>query len=203
MDAQDHKVIEHYPRQPAHLPLADWKIVLHRMKRVLRFDGSIYADTARDPTATRQAGWVVGMVTAAAAIGTALITGWEPGAIAGAALAAVAHWLLWTGLISLIAITVFHSTTSLQQLLSAMGYAQTPQVIAILGFIPVVGPMIVLLSRLLSAVAGAQAMRNTSHLERRQRIATNVLAFVVSLVVTTLMKAWLGDLGSWQALTSP
>jgi hypothetical protein len=170
---------------------------------VCRFDRTVYADVVREKGALRQAGRIVGIVAAAAAIGAMLIDGWEAGAIVGAALAAVAHWLLWTGLISLIASWVFRSGVAPRSLLAAMGYAQAPQVLAILGFIPVVGPVIVVISRLLAAIAGVQAMRATSDLDRRQRLATTIIAFLISLAVTTLLKAWAGDMGSWQALVRP
>jgi hypothetical protein len=173
------------------------------MGRVLQFDQAVYAGLVQDPAATAQASWAVGIAAAAAAIGTALMGGWQAGAILGAAIAAIVHWLLWTGLIYLIAATLFHSTTSLRRLLTAMGYAQAPQVIAILGFIPVVGPWVVLLSRLLTVVSTFQAMGSTIALDRRRQIATNVLAFAASFVVTTLLKARLGDIGPWQALGRP
>jgi hypothetical protein len=180
-----------------------WRPTLRRAGRVCRLDRTVYADVVHEGSALRQAGRIVGIVAGAAAIGAMLIDGWEFGAIAGAALAAVAHWVLWTGLIAVIASWIFHSAVAPRSLLATMGYAQAPQAFAIFGFIPGIGPVVVLLSRLWSAIAGAQATRNTSDLDTRQRIAANVLAFVISFALTTLLKAWLGDIGSWQALVRP
>lgn len=169
----------------------------------MRFDAGVYSELSHDPTVMRQAARVVGIVTATAALGTSIAVGWHAGAILGAALAAVVHWVLWTGLIYLIATTIFHSKAALPGLYGAMGYAQAPQVIAILGFIPVAGPLIVILGRLLTLVSGHQALVATVKLERRRMLATNILAFIISLIVTTLLKAWLGDIGNWDAAIRP
>ncbi|HEU4566219.1 MAG TPA: YIP1 family protein [Gemmatimonadaceae bacterium] len=134
--------------------LTSRQAVWQRMLRALRFDASVYTELERDPTGTRQAARVVAVVAAAAALGTVLLEGWRPGAILGAVVAALLHWLLWGGLESLLGRALFRRQTPLAHHLRALGYAQTPQLLALLAFVPTVGAWAVLGSRLLTMLAG-------------------------------------------------
>jgi hypothetical protein len=149
------------------------------MLRVLRFDASVYAEVERDPAGTRQAARVVGFVAAAAALGTILLASWRPGAILGAVLAALIHWLLWSGLESLLARVLFQRRTPLQRHIRALGFAQTPQLLAVFAFIPTVGAWVVAGSRLLTMLAGNQALGATLVLHRRQALAIRLARFGV------------------------
>lgn len=179
------------------------RLMLKRMGRVLRLDKTIYAELPGDPTALRQATWVVRVAALAAAIGTALVADWHPGALLGAVVAAVLHWLIWAGVTFAIATRLFHSVVKPRHLVVSMGYAEAPAIITLLAFIPVAGSWIVVLSRALSFATGRQALQQTAALDGRRTAATAITAFVLGLAITALVKAWLGDIGPWAALLRP
>jgi hypothetical protein len=174
-----------------------------RMLRVFRFDASVYAEVERDPAGTRQAAGVVALVAAGAALGTVLLESWHPGAILGAVVAALLHWLLWSGLESLIGRALFRRRTPLARHVRALGFAQTPQLLAVLAFVPTVGSWMVLGARLLTMLAGNQALAATLELHRRQALAIRLVSFGLALVAGAGVRAVLGDVPFLTALLRP
>lgn len=169
------------------------RTVLARMLRVLTFDRSVYEEVESDPAGTRQAALVVAFVAACAALGTVLLGSWHPGAILGAVLAALIRWLLWSGLDYLIGRLLFHRTMPLERLVCDLGYAQTPQVLSILAFVPIVGPWLVVASRLLTLVDGNLAIGHALELRLWQALAIRLVGFAVAFVTAAGVLAVLGD----------
>lgn len=173
------------------------------MLRALTFDRSLYTEVARDPRATQQAAAVVAAVAASAALGTVFLESWHPGAIIGAVVAALLHWLLWSWLESLIGRVLFRRETSLATHVRALGFAQAPQLLAVFAFVPTVGSWTVLGARLLTMLAGNQALGATLELHRRQAIAIRVASFAIALVGAASVRAVLGDVPFLTALLRP
>ena len=173
------------------------------MLRVLKLDRSVYTEVERDPSGTRQAAAVVGFVAAAAAIGTVLAESWHFGAILGAVLGALVHWLFWTGLEHLIGVTLFHTRMSFEREARALGYAQTPELLAILAFVPTLGTWIVVGSRILMMLAGNQAISTSAGISRRQALAIRVMSFLIAFLAAAGVRAVLGDVGFLTALLRP
>jgi hypothetical protein len=163
----------------------------------------VYAEIARDPAGTRQAAWVTAAVAAAAAVSTALATSWYPGAVLGAILAALLHWLLWSGLVYVIGTYVFRRQGSLEQLARGLGYAQTPQLLATFGFLPIVGAWAVVASRLLTMSAGHHVIAETFGLSRRQTMPIVLVSAGLTLAAGALVRAWLGDVSLLTAIFRP
>lgn len=179
------------------------RTVLARMLRVLTFDRSVYEEVECDPTGTRQAAFVVAFVAAAAALGTVLLGDWHPGAIVGAILAALIRWLLWSGLDYLIGGVLFHKQMPLERLVRTLGYAQTPQVLAVLAFVPIVGPWLVVLSRLLTLVAGNLAIGHALELRLWQALAIRLVGFALAFAAAAVVQSLLGDVPFLTAILRP
>ena len=179
------------------------RTALARMLRALRLDRSVYAEVERDPAATRQAAGVVALVAASAALGTVLLESWHPGAILGAVAAALIHWLLWSAMESLIGRVLFRRHTPLEGHVRALGFAQAPQLLAVLAFVPLVGSWAVVGARLLTLLAGNQALAATLELRRRQALAIRVASFAVAFVAGAAVRAALGDAPFLTALLRP
>jgi hypothetical protein len=173
------------------------------MLRVLEFDRSVYAEVERDPSGTRQAALVVAVAAAAAALGTVLLDGWRPGAILGAVLAALIRWLLWSGVDELIGRAPFRRPMSWQRLVRALGYAQTPQVLAVLAFVPVAGTWVVVGSRLLALVSGNLAIGHALELRLPQALAIRLVGFAVAFAAAAGVRAVLGDIPFLTAVLRP
>lgn len=182
---------------------ASRSVVWPRMLRVLRLDRSVFAEVERDPAGTRQATTVVALVATAAALGTVLLGAWHPGAILGATLAALLHWLLWSGLEALTARVLFRRPMSLERHLRALGYAQAPQLLALFAFVPMVGAWVVLGSRLLTLLAGNQALGAVFELHRRQALAIRLVSFGIAVVAAAGVRALVGEVPFLTALLRP
>ena len=179
------------------------RTVLRRVWRVCRLDASVYGEIENDPRGTWQAAGVVAVVAAAAVLGTIFTGDWHPGAIAGAVLGALIHWLLWGVLIFLVADLLFHAPTQRPAVVRGLGYAQAPQIVAVLGFIPYLGPVLVLASRVLVFLAGHHAMRATLRISRTRIMATTLVCFLITFGVAALVRALLGDVPYIDSLTRP
>jgi hypothetical protein len=173
------------------------------MLRVLKLDPSVYAEIERDPDGTHQAAWVVGLVATGAAFGTVMLTSWKQWAILGAVMAALIHWLLWSGLEVVIGRMLFGRQVSGERHIRTLGYAQTPQLFAFFAFVPVVGPWLVLGSRVLTMFAGSQALRASLELHRREALAIRFVSFVAAVAIATGVRAVLGDVPFLAALLRP
>jgi hypothetical protein len=179
------------------------RTVGQRMLRVLRLDRSVYPEIERDPAGTVQAARVVAFVAAFAALGTVLLESWRPGAILGAVLAALLHWLLWSGLAYLLGAMLYRKRVSPQRLLRAMGYAHTPQLLAALAFIPIVGVWIVAASRILTLIAGNLALSDAFEIRLPQALAIRLLSFGIAFAAAAAVRAVLGDVSFVMALLKP
>jgi hypothetical protein len=173
------------------------------MVRVIRFDRTVYAEVESDPHGIRQAATIVAVVAVAAVFATILLGGWRPGAIAGAVAAALIHWLLWSVLEHIIGSKLFLTHTTASSSIRTLGYAQAPQLFAFFAFVPVVGKWIVLVSRLMTLLAGTQALTSTLQLRRRQTLAIRMISFTLSLVAAALVSSVLGDVPWLTALLRP
>ena len=114
--------------------------MIKRMMGAARLDAAIYEEVESDPSATKQALTVVILVALATGIGT-FGTGGPAGLVVGI-VAGIGLWALWAW------ITYFVGTTILKtgeteanwgQLARTLGFAQSPGLLKVVGFIPVLG----------------------------------------------------------------
>lgn len=177
--------------------------VVWRMLRVLQFDRSVYPEVESDSNGTRQAAAIVAIVGIATVLGTVLLGNWHPGAIAGAVSGALIHWLLWSGLEHLTGTLLFRTNASFRSSVRALGLAQTPQSLALFAFVPIAGSWIVVASRLMTLVAGSQAIAATFQVRRRQALTIRLVSFGIALGVAAFVRAALGDVPFLTALLRP
>ena len=71
------------------------------------------------------------------------------------------------------------------------------------GFLPTVGPAVVLLGQLLSLRAGSLAVQEAEQLDSRRTIATISVTFAVAFLVSGAVRAFLANIGLWSALIDP
>jgi hypothetical protein len=173
--------------------------LLRRVARVCALDKAVYTEVERDPHGTRQAAVVVTAVAAAAVLATILSDGWHAGAI----VAALIHWLLWGVLVYVVATVLFRAPTRRAAVVRGLGYAQAPLLLGGLGFIPFLGPVIVLFSRVLGFLAGHRAMGATLRLRGWRLMATTLVSFLITFAVAGVVRAVLGDVHLFDGLARP
>ena len=165
------------------LPQHTW---IERMKGAARLRIDTYEEVEADQTATGQAAGVVGLVAVAQAIGGLGEGGL--GVLAGV-LSALLGWLLWASITYLIGTKLFGGTATWGELLRTIGFAQTPGVLQVLGFIPVLGGIIRFGVAIWVLIAGIIAIRQALDVTTGKAILTAVLGWLVITLPLAILVA--------------
>lgn len=167
--------------------------MIRRMMGAARLHAQTFEEVEADSSATRQALLVVVLVALATGVGS-LEVGGVRGLIGGVVIGLVG-WALWAGLTYFIGTTLFRTTetnASWGQLARTLGFAQSPGIFKVFGFIPAAGPVIlfaVFVWQLAAmVVAIRQALDYTSTL---RAIGVAAVGFVPYVLVLGLLAALL------------
>lgn len=166
---------------------SSFDIIVERAKRVMQLDRVIYRTIARDPNATRQAAIVVGAVAVASAIGGA---DEGLGGIIVGIIGALLSWLIYTGLAWFFGTNIFGTPTTAtnwESLLRTLGYAQAPNVLAVLGFIPLLGWIATVVGSVWALVTAIVAIRETLGFSTGRAILTAIIAGIATALVTGIL----------------
>jgi len=152
-----------------------------------------YEEVEADRSATRQAMLVVVLVALATGIGN-LGSGSIIAFVVGIVIAIVG-WALWAWITYFVGTTIFRTPETQAdwgQLARTLGYAQSPGILKILGFIPVIGlPVFVIVSiwqLVAMVIAIRQALDYTSTL---RAVGVAVVGFIAYAVLTSVVFALL------------
>jgi hypothetical protein len=158
--------------------------IVDRMKGAAMLDVSTYEEVEADRGATGQAFVVVLIVAVCAAIGG--IRGGMMGIIIGPIMA-VLGWLLWAAVTMFVGTKFFGGTADMGELLRTLGFAQSPGVLLILGFIPIIGPLIGFVVGIWQLVAGVIAIRQALDFDTTKAILTALVGWVIVFVATLII----------------
>lgn len=158
--------------------------LINRMIGAAKLDVATYEEVERDQNATTQALIVVALAGLAAGIGTlnsdgfrGLISGTIGGLIGWAAFSAVVYFfgtrLLGTP----------ETEADIGQLLRTLGFANTPRILYVVGFIPVLGLIVVLIAGIWFIAASVIAIRQALEMSTLRAIATGIVAGIAMLLV--------------------
>ena len=174
-------------------------MLFERMMRAVRLDSSLYEEVESDRSATSQAAMVVGIVAVCQAIGAVIGVavgrdgGANPiGAVIGAIVAAFIGWVVWSYITYWIGTSVFHGTATPGEMLRTLGFAQTPGVLGILGFIPFLGGIIGFIGSILTLIAGIVAIRQALDFTTGKAVMTAIVGWIALLVISLIFAAILG-----------
>jgi hypothetical protein len=177
-----------------------WKKLLNRMMRAARLDSSLYEEMETEEDAVAHAIMVALLSSAATGVGLGLA-----GLIGGAG----AVWFLWglvsgflaslVGWFAWVLITFFSGTTflrgpervSMAELTRTLGFANSPGILRILIFIPMLGWLIALLAGFWTLASGVIAVRQTLDFDTGKAAATCVFGWLVYMAVLILIYLWL------------
>lgn len=169
--------------------------LVQRMIRAARLDTGVYEELEADRTATGQAATAVVVVAIAGAIGQGLNValnaqpGGPSGPLAilftavGGALGALLGWVIWSYVAHFIGTRFFGGTADTGELLRTIGFAQSPGVLNILAFVPVIGGFITLATAIWSLVAGVIAIRQALDLDTGKAIMTAVVGWLFFVIL--------------------
>lgn len=158
---------------------------VERMIGAAMLDVSVYEEVEHDPTATGQAAGVVAITAVCAAIGT--LGGHHNAGLGlplGAVLSALLGWLIMAGLTYFIGTKMFGGTADMGEMLRTIGFSRAPGVLAILGFVPILGGLAVFAVWVWQLITAVVAIRQALDFDTGKAVATAVVAWLVVIAVT-------------------
>jgi hypothetical protein len=149
-----------------------------RVLGALRLDAETYEEVEHDGDALGQAAGVVALAAIATAIGSAG-AGVGGGAI-GAALGSLLGWLISTGFVWLVGVYWMKHTSDYRELLRTLGFAHAPNLLAVIGGIPLIGGLATLVVGIWSLAAFVVAARQALDVTTGRAVWVCFLAVVVN-----------------------
>lgn len=176
-----------------------------RMLRASRLDVNLYEEVEADESATGQAATVVVIVAIASAIGAALsaafqvnaagVVGAVIGGVIGAIISALVGWVVWAYLTYWIGTAFFGGTATPGEMLRTIGFAQSPAVLRIFTFIPIIGGLINLVLFFWLLIAGIIAVRQALDISTGKAVLTAIIGWIGLLIVTAIVAFILAAIG--------
>jgi hypothetical protein len=172
-------------------------MLVERMQRAARLDVTLYNEVEHDEDATQEAIYVVAIAAVASGIGTLIGSPGQMHGLVGLAsevLTMLLNWVIWSYVTYFIGTRFFNGTATPGEMLRTLGYAMSPGVLNVLGFVPCVGFLIRLGVFVWMLVAGVVAVREALDFETRQALLTvgvgwlaMVVIFIAELLVFTAL----------------
>lgn len=175
------------------MEVARRRSLTERMRGAALLDVRIYEEVEHDRMATSQAAAVVGMVAIASAIGSLDIG--IMGAVAGV-VRAYLGWFLWALVTYLIGDKVLGGTATWGELLRTLGFAQSPGVLLVVGFVPLLGGLVTFVVAIWMLVAGIVAIRQACDFGTGRAVLTAILGWFVYLGLGLLLIMAFGARGA-------
>src|SRR5918992_1076059 len=177
--------------------------MLRRMINAARLDRTTYEEVENDPNATLQAILVVIIVALAAGIGAFLavedeainpVWGLVSGVIGG-----LIRWTLWALVTFWVGTTILktaRTNASWSQLARTTGFAQTPGILQILVFIPIIGWIIAAIAGIWQLVTMVVAVRQALDYESIWRtLGVVIIGFIIVVIVVAIIGGLIAVVG--------
>jgi hypothetical protein len=167
--------------------------MIKRMMRAARLDAAVYEEVEADSSATVQAMAVVVLVALATGIG-AFGKGGLVGLVVGIP-ASIGLWAVWAWITYLVGTTILKSTeteANWGQLARTLGFAQSPGVLKVVGFIPGIGPLFFVIASIWQLVTMVIAIRQALDFTSTWRaVGVALVGFIPYALVTSLIYAFI------------
>jgi hypothetical protein len=157
-----------------------------RMWRAAILDTNDYEEVEADRNATPQALLVVVIAAIANIIGLVIGGGGEGGVLTGL-VSAVVGWVVWSLVAYAIGTGLFGGTATPGELLRTLGFAQSPRILNLFSFIPIVGGIIRLVVFFWLLVAGIVAIRQALDFSTGRAIATAIVGWICMVVIDVVL----------------
>ncbi|MBI2887103.1 MAG: YIP1 family protein [Chloroflexi bacterium] len=167
--------------------------MIDRMTRAVQMNIDLYEEVEHSPGLNDEARTVVILVSAAAGVGTLLsgLLGGRlvPGLVGGVVttIMGVAQWYLWSFLVLMVGTKMFGGTADFGQVSRTIAYAYTPNAVKLFAFVPALGGLLGFLAGIWSLVLGVVAIRQAMDFDTGKAVATVVVAFVLAVVIVSIV----------------
>jgi hypothetical protein len=171
-----------------------------RLVRVCRLDPHVFEEVEHDPSALPQAAGVIALAAFAQGVVAFPVLGVL--GVLGAVLGAFLGWLAATAVIWLIGVRLMGHTSDYVELLRTLGFASVPQILLILGVLPL-GPLFGVLQivvGVLLLISFVVAVRQALDVSTLRALVVCVLSILVQALLISLIPGVLPGVG---AVTQP
>jgi hypothetical protein len=164
-------------------------MLFERMMRAARLDSSLFEEVEHDINATSQAATVVGIVALCSGLGSAigLAMGGQTGtaviAFIGGIVMAFVGWVAWSYITFWVGTSIFKGQATPGELLRTIGFAQSPGVLQVVSFIPIVGGLVSIVAGIWALVAGVIALRQALDISTGQAVITAIIGFIPMILL--------------------
>jgi hypothetical protein len=157
-----------------------------RMQRAAMLDSRVYEEVERDEQGNTQAAQVVIIAAIATGLGTllfSLLRGRGDVGILGGLAAALLGWVIWSWVTYFIGTRLFGGTATPGELLRALGFAQAPQILNILAFLPFIGGLVHVIVPIWLIATGIVAVRQALDFDTGRAILTMLVGWVLMILI--------------------
>lgn len=166
--------------------------LFHRMIGAMRLDPRVFEEIEQDPEATNQAFMVVVLAGVSGGIGNiredaAAVTAGVTSNLGGWSLSALLAWLIGTHLLG-----TPETSASWSELARTLGFAYTPVLLSVFGFLPVVGEIATAAGWIWFAVASVVALHHALDFSTARAIGTAVVCVIAVVLVSVAIFAMFG-----------
>jgi len=172
-----------------------------RMMRAARLNVPLYEEVEADNTATTQALTVVVLVALASGIGNAIAastgatSGGVVGGLIGGIVSALIGWAVWSWVVFFVGTRLFGGVATYGEVLRTLGFADTPGILTILVFIPVLGPIVSFIAYLWVLVASFIAIRQALDISNGKTVGTIIVGIIALFIVVAIIGTILAAIG--------
>lgn len=168
--------------------------ILDRAMRVSKLELPVYRTIELDKKATTEAAIVVGVVAVASAIGSLGGDDWFLNLIVGL-VGTFLSWVIFAAMTYFFGRNVFGvpaSEVSVEGLMRTQGYAHAPGVLAVVGFIPLLGWIVVLIAGIWALVTAIIAIRESLNVGTGRAIIVGIIALIATGIVVGIIRLLFG-----------
>ncbi|HEU5431679.1 MAG TPA: YIP1 family protein [Thermomicrobiales bacterium] len=161
--------------------------LVDRMIGAARLDPNTYENIEHDTNATGQAAIVVILAAIAAGIGS--LGGERAYGLGGfiwGAISALVAWFVFAALVYFVGTKLLPSPTTsstLGEVLRTLGFAETPAILAVFGFLPVIGGLIWFIASIWVLVTAIVAIRQSLEVTTGRAVAIGIIAFLIPWII--------------------
>jgi hypothetical protein len=179
-------------------------MLIERMWRAAMLQSALYEEVERDEQATTQAAIVVLLVAIATALGAyldAALNGAQPagqgllGGLVRGIVSAFVGWVVWAYVTYFVGTRLFDGKATPGELLRTLGFAESPAVLHVFQFIPVLGAVISFVVAIWLLVAGIVAVRQALDFSTGKAIATAFISWLALVIVALIALLIAGLIG--------
>lgn len=163
--------------------------MIDKMIRAARLDASLYEEVEKDTNATSQALQVVLIVAIATGIGGLLSSLMTPRGLGGGIVAliagiigAVVFWAVWSFLVYWIGTKFFGGTATFGEVLRCVGFADSPGVLSILSFVPILGGLVSFIVFIWLILTGVVAVRQALDVDTTKAVIVAIIAGIIGVI---------------------